>query len=124
MISGISTIDNKKSIEEKLKETNEILNNENNNIKFNLLLIHEPDIIKLFDYSKFNLILGGHSHGGHIKLPLFGPIVLPKNAKKYYKDYYELNNSKLYISSGIGTSRLKLRFLNKPSINLYRLVNK
>ena len=42
----------------------------------------------------------------------------------YYDEYYQLNNSDLYVSSGIGTSRLKFRFLNNPLFNLYRIVNK
>lgn len=124
MISGISTTNNKKDINEKLSEANKILTDKNNNIKYNILLMHEPDIVKTINYSNYNLILAGHSHGGQINLPLLKSIILPKNAKKYYKEYYNLKKSKLYISSGIGTSSLKLRFLNKPSLNLYRLVNK
>ena len=43
---------------------------------------------------------------------------------KYNKDFYEFKNTKLYISSGIGTSKYKFRLLNRPSINFYRLRNK
>jgi predicted MPP superfamily phosphohydrolase len=31
-------------------------------------------------------------------------LVKVNGAKKYYDDYYEINNTKLYISSGIGTT--------------------
>ena len=44
--------------------------------------------------------------------------------KKYYDEYYELDNTKLYISSGIGTNTFKFRFNSKPSFNLYRLRTK
>ena len=92
--------------------------------KYSILVLHEPDLVNNIDYSKFNLILAGHSHNGQIVLPFIGGLIKNKGATKYYDEYYELNNTKLYISSGIGTSKYKFRFLNKPSINLYRLRNK
>ncbi|MBQ9071639.1 MAG: metallophosphoesterase [Bacilli bacterium] len=91
---------------------------------YSILLLHEPDFIDKIDYSKFNLILAGHSHNGQIKIPFIGGILKDKYSKNYYDEYYNLNNTKLYVSSGIGTSKYKFRFLNKPSINLYRLRNK
>ena len=35
-------------------------------------------------------------------------------------DYYNLGNTLLYISSGLGTSNINFRMFNQPSINLYR----
>lgn len=92
--------------------------------KYSILVLHEPDFINEIDYNRFNLILAGHSHNGQIVLPYIGGIIKDKYSKEYYDNYYEFNNTKLYISSGIGTSKYKFRFLNKPSINLYRLRNK
>ena len=84
-----------------------------------ILLTHNVDKI---DYSKYNLVLAGHNHGGQIQLPFIGGIIYDKNT--VYKDsYYKLKNTEIYISSGIGCSKYKFRFLNKPSINLYRLRN-
>lgn len=124
MISGLSTMDNNKKINDKLVESKTQIKSEASKIKFNILLIHEPDILTKFDYKDYDLILAGHSHGGQVKLPLFGALNYPKGAKKYHDDYYKLKNNDLYISSGVGTSRRNLRLNNKPSINLYRLVNK
>lgn len=100
--------------------------NKNITMKYNysILVLHEPDYITDIDYSKFNLILAGHSFNGQIKLPFIGGIIRPKGAKKYYDEYYELDSTKLYISGGIGTNSFKFRFGNKPSFNLYRLRNK
>ena len=44
-------------------------------------------------------------------------------AKKYYKEYYKVNNTDMYISNGLGTTIMNLRLFNKPSISLYRLTN-
>ena len=95
--------------------------NENNN--YTILLTHEPDsILKLNEYN-YDLVLAGHSHNGQIRIPLIGKIITPEGSKKYYDEKYELNNHTMYISGGIGTSALPLRFMVKPSINLYRLYN-
>lgn len=98
------------------------LNNINNKNMYSILIMHNPDLIDKIDISKFNLVLAGHTHGGIIKIPFMGGII--KNSNKYINDYYEIDNTKLYVSSGIGTHKHKLRFLNKPSINIYRLRNK
>ena len=92
--------------------------------KYSILMIHEPDIIDDIDYSKFNLIFAGHSHNGQIVLPFIGGIIKDKYSKNYIDNYYNLGNTKMYVSSGIGTSKYKFRLLNKPSINFYRLRNK
>jgi len=106
-----------------IAQINDNLNLEGINAIYNILLIHNPNDLENIKDSRFNLILAGHTHNGQIKLPILKPLLLDKNTK-YYKDYYKLNNSKLYISGGIGTSKYKLRLNVKPSINLYRLTNK
>lgn len=96
----------------------------NQEYKYSILVLHKPDYIDNINYNKFNLILAGHSHGGQIVLPFIGGVIRPSKAKLYYNDYYKLDNTKVFITNGIGTHKYKLRFLNKPSINLYRLRNK
>lgn len=96
-----------------------LLKNESNNFRF--VLIHEPDEFdKIKDYN-FNIMLSGHSHNGQVRIPLIGKIYTPKGSKKYYEDYYNMNNKELFVSNGIGTSGLNIRFMSQPSINLYRL---
>ena len=99
-------------------------NLENINSIYNILLVHEPDKILNIDYSKYNLILAGHSHDGQIKLPFIGNLFKFEGSKTYYDEYYDLGSSKLYITGGIGTSKINLRFNNRPSFNIYRLVNR
>ena len=102
------------------------LNDENiKDIKFRIILTHEPDYIYEFIYKyDTDLILAGHSHNGQVRLPLIRPIALPYGSRKLYKPYYNINGKDIFISNGIGTSTLKIRFNSVPSINVYRLKKK
>lgn len=95
---------------------------DNDNIDYKIILVHEPDYIDTIT-SKYDvdLVLAGHSHNGQINIPFIKNFILPYGSQKYYKNYYNVDNTPLYISSGIGESRINLRFLNKPSINFYRI---
>lgn len=121
LLVGISSNNKKNHIKNTIKSINEQIKE---TYSYSILTLHEPDYINDIDYSNYNLILAGHSLNGQIKLPWLGGIIRPNNAKKYYDEYYELDNTKLYISGGIGTNNFKFRFNNKPSFNLYRLRNK
>jgi len=121
LLVGISSNYKKNHIEKTINSIYEEINIE---YKYSILILHEPDVIDSIDYSKFNLILAGHTHGGQIKLPFIDGIIKDKYAKEYTDKHYDLGNTNLYISSGIGTTKYKFRLLNKPSINFYRLRNK
>ena len=124
LLAGVSTnIYGKKTIKEKLNDTFEYLKNTDNKPVLSILIMHEPDFIDDINYSKFNLVLAGHSHNGQIRLPFIGALVKPNYAKKYYDEYYKIKNTDLYISSGIGVSEVNFRLFNRPSFNLYRLTN-
>lgn len=98
--------------------------NTDSNDRYTIVLAHEPDQIdEIKDYN-FDLYLSGHSHLGQIRVPLVGAIYTPVGSKKYYDEHYYVNDADLYISGGIGTSLLKLRLFNRPSINLYRFYTK
>ena len=84
--------------------------------KFNLKGLKR--VVKEYD---FDILFSGHSHNGQVRLPLIGTVYTPVGSKKYYQEYYKLDNREIFISNGIGTSGLDVRFLSSPSINLYRL---
>lgn len=88
---------------------------------YKILLLHEPDFIDKFTTLNPNLALAGHSHNGQINIPYLKKAFLPTGSKKYYEEHYKVNNTELYISSGIGVSRINFRFFNTPSINFYRI---
>lgn len=108
--------------QEDISKMMEYFNGEGNKIDYKIILVHEPDIADniVKDY-KVNLILAGHSHNGQIRLPIIGAIYKPPYAKNYYDNYYNLDGTNLYISSGIGVSTVNYRLFNHPSINFYRI---
>lgn len=127
LLSGISTnMHGDKKLTEKIQSTNDFLasipEEENKNL-YKILLVHEPDIIDDINI-EYDLILAGHSHNGQVRLPIIGALKKIELAQKYYDPYYKIGNTDLYISGGLGTSTLKFRFFNKPSINFYRITNK
>lgn len=87
----------------------------------NLLLLHEPDAIDYFDYSNYKFVLSGHSHGGQVVLPC-GIRGRNRMCSKYQEGLFVLSaHTKLYVSGGIGTTGMRLRFMTPPSISLITL---
>lgn len=97
----------------------------NSNI-YTITLLHEPDTVDdIIGLYNSDLFLAGHSNNGNIRLPFVKySLFKVDGAKKYDQDYYNLGNSKLYISSGLGTTnKSNIRLFCRPSINFFRLSN-
>lgn len=88
---------------------------------YKIFIMHEPDYIDEILSLNPNIVLAGHSHNGQINIPYLKKYFVPNGAKKYYEEHYLINNTSLYISSGIGVSRYNFRLFNHPSINFYRI---
>ena len=90
---------------------------------YTIALIHEPDLTDEISYQS-DLILAGHSHNGNIRIPFTKKALFKvAGAKKYSDEYYQLDKSELYVSSGLGT-KTGFRLFCRPSINFFRLSNK
>lgn len=122
LIGGLSTDKDTLSTMEKVSSIETAI--KNNNVNYSVLLIHEPNIINDIDISSYNLILAGHTLNGQINLPAIKKLTLPSKNKSFTKTYYNKGNTDIYISPGLGTANFKARLFNKPTINLYRLLNK
>ncbi|WP_240795392.1 metallophosphoesterase [Aquibacillus halophilus] len=90
-----------------------------------ILLVHEPDYADLVKNYEVDVQLSGHSHGGQIQIPFIGHVYTPILAEKYVEGNYSIGNTplQLYVSRGIGTTRLPYRFLCKPEITIFTLTN-
>jgi len=97
-------------------------NYEENNY-YKILITHEPDTYEKIKDKNIDLFLAGHSLNGQVRLPFIGSVYTPTGAKKYYDSKYKIDNTEIYISNGLGTSKIPYRLNNRPSINLYRFYN-
>ena len=88
---------------------------------YTILMTHEPDTAEQYAQMGFDLIVSGHSHGGQVKIPFF-PTITTHLAERYIDGLYSLNEqTQLYVNSGIGTSRIPVRFRVPPEISLLLL---
>ena len=84
---------------------------------YKICLLSNPDKLdEIKDTIKCNLAFAGDTLGGEIKI--FDKPILDNH--KYNSNYQEIDNTKLYISSGLGNT-INVRYFNHPTINLYRL---
>lgn len=88
---------------------------------FPLLIAHEPYTAQLLsDLPERALMLSGHTHGGQIGIPWIARQILPPGSGGLVRGMYALDESaesaRVYVSSGIGTTRLLLRLLSPPEI--------
>lgn len=81
-----------------------------------IFLTHSPDLFPNVPES-VNLTLAGHLHGGQIKFPFIGALTMPsKYGKRYAEGLIEEDNKIMYVSRGLGTSILAMRFNCPPQI--------
>jgi len=90
-----------------------------------ILMAHEPDyaddVLAHPRGPLVDLMLAGHSHGGQIRLPFFGPLVLPPLGHRYPEGHYQLRNMQLYVNRGLGTVGLPFRLNCPPEITILTL---
>lgn len=87
-----------------------------------ILLAHEPDFADVSAATdRFDLQVSGHSHGGQIVLPFFGPPILPYLGQKYPSGLYQVGNMLQYTNRGVGMARLPVRLNCPPEITVFVL---
>ena len=94
-----------------------IKENKESNI-FKILALHNPNDINNLKSLDIDMAISGHTHDGQISIPKLKELFIKG---KYINDYQKVNNTKLYINPGIGTSIINARLFNHPTIYLYRI---
>ena len=83
-----------------------------------IFMCHEPDyaeqVVLHPRFPLIDLMLSGHTHGGQIRLPYIGPLILPTMGQKYVEGLFHFDHMQLYVNRGIGTVGVPFR-LNCPA---------
>lgn len=91
-----------------------------------LFMAHAPDYVDLVlrqpQARLIDLMLAGHSHGGQVRLPGLGPLILPTLGRKYVEGLFHFGPLQLYVNRGIGTVGLPIRLNCPPEITLLTLI--
>jgi uncharacterized protein len=79
-------------------------------------ITHNPDIFPQLP-SSVPLLLAAHTHGGQVTFPLIGAAVVPSDfGQKYTAGHVYENGHHLFVTTGIGTSIMPVRFRVPPEI--------
>jgi predicted MPP superfamily phosphohydrolase len=88
-----------------------------------LLLTHNPDVFPDVP-ARVALTLAGHTHGGQVALPFVGRPILPSRyGQRYAYGLVVEEGRALFVSPGIGTSLLPVRFRVPPEISIVTLAH-
>ena len=86
-----------------------------------IALTHNPDIFPRLPKG-VPLLLAGHTHGGQVNLPVIGRPIVPSDfGQRYAANHIFENGHHLFVTSGIGTSILPVRFRVPPEIVILSL---
>ncbi|MFN0122420.1 MAG: metallophosphoesterase, partial [Blastocatellia bacterium] len=85
-----------------------------------IALTHTPDVFQDLP-DQFRLLLAGHTHGGQVWFPILGRLVLPTSFPQYAIGHVREQGRHLFVTPGIGTSILPVRFFVPPEISMLTL---
>jgi predicted MPP superfamily phosphohydrolase len=83
-----------------------------------IALTHNPDLFPIIP-QRVALTLAGHTHGGQVNIPFIGrPQVPSQYGERYAIGHIEEGNRHLFVTPGVGTSILAVRFRVPPEISV------
>lgn len=88
-----------------------------------VLLAHRPEYVELYAQHGADLVLSGHAHGGQVRLPGVGGLYAPGQGflPAYTSGLYQIGETSLVVSRGLGNSLFPLRVNNRPEVVLVKL---
>ncbi len=87
-----------------------------------ILVSHNPDIVERLRDPRVSTVLSGHTHGGQVVLPLVGaPFTASRYGQKYRAGLVQGPTAWVYVSRGVGTIALPVRWGAPPEITLCTL---
>jgi predicted MPP superfamily phosphohydrolase len=89
---------------------------------FNVLLSHNSDVFPVAARQGYQLTIGGHTHGGQVRLEiLHADLNVARFFTPYVDGLYRQGSSSIFVSRGLGTIAVPARFGAPPEVALLRL---
>ena len=86
-----------------------------------IAMTHNPDVFPLIP-ARVALTLAAHTHGGQVNLPVVGRLIVPSRyGQKYAAGHIQEGSKQMFVTTGIGTSIIPVRFRVPPEIVLLTL---
>jgi predicted MPP superfamily phosphohydrolase len=94
---------------------------------FRILMGHSPNFVFTAKDTQVDLCLAGHTHGGQVRIPFVGPLVIDSIIpKEWSRGATRIGSTLLNVSAGAGSNRFKglprLRFNCPTEITLIDLI--
>lgn len=92
-----------------------------------ILMAHRPDVVLgRPEGSRIDLTVAGHTHGGQVVIPGFGPLITMSEVPRHVArgGLHQIAGNDIYVSTGVGLERAQapqVRFLSQPTIGLVDL---
>jgi len=84
----------------------------------NILLIHYSAWVEVFFDRRFEVILAGHTHGGQVRIPFYGPLLVPFDSGQYDLGLFQTLAGPFYVGAGVGHFFINTRFNCRPEITV------
>jgi predicted MPP superfamily phosphohydrolase len=83
-----------------------------------IALSHNPDTIYALAKAGVQWVISGHTHGGQIRIPILGGIVMPMRHKQFAMGHHRVGNTRMYVSRGVGF-KVRARFRCPPEVTCF-----
>jgi predicted MPP superfamily phosphohydrolase len=87
-----------------------------------IVLSHTPDQFpRIKRWGSADIVLCGHNHGGQIRLPLIGPVLMPSiYSRRFDQGFFQSDDTLMYVSRGLG-AKFPLRWRCRPEITSFTI---
>jgi hypothetical protein len=87
-----------------------------------IVLVHAPSGLLLLGDARFDLMVCGHTHGGHVALPGGVPIVsVGPLSRRYPHGIHDVGGRTLVVSRGVGATEVPFRTFADPDVRVIDL---
>jgi hypothetical protein len=88
-----------------------------------IAMMHNPDGFVEAQRHGLDFVMCGHTHGGQVRIPFFGPPVLPIEDRRLAQGWFREGPTRMYVNKGIGVIGFPVRFNVRPEAAIFELLS-